>query len=457
MKKFAILSTSLLLTLLSSCVNDTFETPTPSCVSPNLAKTKEVSNIYAIAPNPTGTPANSPIYTADDIIEGYVISSDEGGNFYKSMYVQPTDGSKGFNISIDEGNVYTKDMQPGKKIFVKMKGLAYANPTNYARGLIIGAPPTEQYAVDRLSSLTYKNNIIPSCDIISEDAIVKHITLAQAKANDTYLNTLVEFDNVQFESENITYDPVRTDDFDSSINITDGATTLTIRTSRYANFAGNIVPSGRGKIRGVLTKYGTGSNPFQLVLRTERDVKLTGPRADFSPALVGNNIQYLGTISENFESYPTTTAGYNFPKYINDAFVGSRYWDVKSFSNNKYIQMTSFGAGPNKAYFIVPVDFTAANSISFKTKDGYNVGAVLKVYYATNYTPGGNIAQATLTDITSNFTIASGTATGYAVNFTNSGTYAFPTALIGNGFVMFEYSGTTSITTTMQIDDILIN
>ena len=64
--------------------------------------------------------------------------------------------------------------------------------------------------------------------------------MAQA-ISDTYLNTLVEIDNVQFTDEAAggTYDSNITDDFDSSIFITDGTKNLTIRTSRFANFAGS--------------------------------------------------------------------------------------------------------------------------------------------------------------------------------------------------------------------------
>ena len=111
--------------LFSGCVNDTYDTPQfGDCVNPGLTKTKEVAQIYAVAINPvpdpiTGIP-NTPTYTADDIIEAYVISSDEGGNFYKNMYFQPLDGSKGFNLSIDESNLYAKNYQPGKKVFLKL-------------------------------------------------------------------------------------------------------------------------------------------------------------------------------------------------------------------------------------------------------------------------------------------------------------------------------------------------
>jgi hypothetical protein len=447
--------------LFSGCLNDTFDTPNfDTCINPGLTKTKTIADIYAIAKNPVAAPPsvipNTPTYTADDIIEAYVISSDEGGNFYKSMYFQPLDGSKGFNLSIDEGNVYTKNLEPGKKVFLKLKGLAYANPTSFAMGLTFGAPPTEQYAVDRLSSLTYKNYLIPSCDLVSEDALVHHITLAQAN-NDTFLNTLVEFDDVQFtdESSSGTFDTYRNDDYDSSIYITNGPNSLIVRTSRYANFAGYKVPSGKGKIRGVLTKY---NSSYQIILRTERDVNMPNPRVDYILPIGGTAIKYLPTFKETFQSYAVTTTGAIFPKYINDAFFGSRYWDVKSFSSNKYIQMSSFGSGgSNKTYLAMPVAFTPGKKLSFKTKDGYNLGSVLKVYYSTNYVAGGDISKATLVDITSHFVISSGTLTGYATNFTNSGDYIIPANLTGNGFFLFEYSGSSTITTTIEIDDIIVN
>ena len=98
------------ISLCFSCVNDSYNTPKFDCVNPNLAKNKEVAAIYKLAT------ATTKAYTEDDIIEAYVISSDEGGNFFKSMYLQSTDGSVGFNLSIDEANLYTKNFPPGRKV-----------------------------------------------------------------------------------------------------------------------------------------------------------------------------------------------------------------------------------------------------------------------------------------------------------------------------------------------------
>ena len=64
----------------------------------------------------------------------------------------------------------------------------------------------------------YKNYLIPSCDVISEDAIVHKITLAQA-SSETYLNTLIEIDDVQFKTDCTTFSKA---DFDTSLKITNG-------------------------------------------------------------------------------------------------------------------------------------------------------------------------------------------------------------------------------------------
>jgi hypothetical protein len=236
-----------------------------------------------------------------------------------------------------------------------------------------------------------------------------------------------------------------------------GGTERIIRFSSFAAFTGNQVPTLSGKIRGVVTKY---NSTYQFIVRYESDINLTQPRFDVFPPVGGTAITFAPTFNENFESYAVTTSGATLPKYVNDPYVGSRLWDIKTFSGNKYTQMTSFGSNAvNKTYLAMPVTFTPGYKFSFKSKDGYNVGNVLKVYYSTNYTAGGNIGQATLVDITSSFTIATGATSGYAVNFTNSGDYTIPATLSGNGYFIFEYSGNgvgNVLTTTMQLDDVKV-
>lgn len=450
--KYSLLTT-VVFSFLCSCVNDTYLTPQFDCTDPNLTKTKEVSEVYSLAISPT-TPISStipetPIYADDDILEAYVISSDEGGNFYKSMYLQPTDGSQGFNLSVDDTNLYTQNFQPGKKLFLKLKGLAFANPATLARGLIFGATPTDEYPVDRLYN--YKNHLIPSCDVISEDQIVKYLTLNEV-LNDRYLNTLVEIEDVQFKNDCSLYS---SPNFDTSLKITNGVQSLDMRTSRYANFAPYTVPSGRGSIRGILCKY---NNGYQLVIRTSRDVKLNQPRIE--TVLLnkgGTGIQYSGAFNETFESYTATTTGASLPKYVNEIARGYKYWDIASYSSNKYLQMSAYNSGCSKTYFVIPVDMTTAKRFSFQSKDGYNDGNPLKVYYSMNYVPEDKISQATLVDITTKFKISTENTDSYGSDFINSGFYIIPENVIGNGYFIFEYDGTTGISTTIQLDNITVD
>ncbi|WP_396197737.1 DUF5689 domain-containing protein [Flavobacterium sp.] len=456
MKNYKLIVTTLILAAFSSCVNsDDYGVPNLSDECVTIAKTKEVSDITNIA-TATAVPYTTS-ETVVDYIEAYVTSSDEGGNFYKSISMMSLDGLKGFSMPVDNYNLYT-EFEPGRKVTIKLDKNRFFNKQHGST--VIGS--SYNNGVGRISGVEYKNVILRSCVDVEENTIVKNLSITQAK-NDQYLNMLIEFDAVQFTDASLGKKY-----YDASLNSLGGATNheisdqfgnkVILRVSEFATFAANTIPSKNGKIRGVMTKY---NSDYQFMIRTINDVDLTGDRLaiDLYPPLGGTAITFDATLNEPFTSY-TSTNQQVFPKYINDAAIGGKYWQVKTFGGNKYIQMSSFGGTPeaNRTLFIVPVNMTSANTLSFKTKDGYNNGNVLKVYYTTNYVPGSQITTATLVDITSNFTIASGSTSGYATNFTNSGTYNIPAGVTGNGFFVFEYVGNGSgTTTTMQIDDIVIN
>jgi hypothetical protein len=462
MKNLKLILTFGLLSVLVGCVNgDDYDSPDLSGECVDIAATKSVQDIAILAN------ATAQEYTNADFIEAYVTSSDEGGNFYKSISLVSLDGTKGFTMPVDAYNLYTK-FEPGRKVTVNMQNRHFHYDTQIA-SLEIGSLynndtpdiPSDD-VVGRISGVEYENVINRSCTKVDEEAFIKRMSITQAK-NNQYINMLIEFDAVQFTDASLGkkyYDP--------SLNNLGGATNheitdefgnkIIVRVSEYATFAGNEIPSLNGKIRGVLTKY---NNDFQFMVRTLNDINLTQPRLviDFFPPIVGNALVYDTSLNEPFTSY-TTNNQQNFPKYINDAAVGSRYWQRKIFSGNTYIQMSSFGGTPeaNRSLFIVPVNMTAANTFSFQTKAGFANGNVLKVYYTTNYVPGTQITLATLVDITSSFTISPGLPSGYPTNFTASGVYNIPAGITGNGFFVFEYVGNgTGITTTMQIDNIVIN
>lgn len=454
MKKI-ILKSGLLLSLaiglFTGCASDDHYT-TPE----NTLETFELTPNRTVASLPNGSTPT--LISTDDIIEAYVTSSDEQGTFYKSISFQtiPTDGSNpiGFSVPVNATTLFGKGFTPGRKVYIKLNGLYSAKVYG---SLQIGS--LYQGTIGRISEFEWKNYLFPSATIVPESAMVRTMTLAQAYT-DPVQNTLIELTGVQFSdgSINRTYYDIDSGGGATNHMLTSstGGAEQIIRFSSFAPFTGKMVPTGSGTIRGVLTKY---SSDFQFIVRYETDINLTATRFDTNPPVGGTAIVYSGNFTENFTSYATNLSV--FPKYVNDPVVGSRVWQVKTFGGNKYMQMSSFGGTPevNKSAFIVPVDFTAANNFSFKTLSGYDNGSPLKVYYSTNYVPGGNLNDATLVDITSNFTIPNGPAAAYASTFTASGVWAIPTSLTGNGFFIFIYEGNGNggVTTTMEVDDITVN
>jgi hypothetical protein len=64
------------------CANDATEIPKLRCTQPDFTVNKMVAEIR------TNAGAIVTQYTYDDIIEAYVVSSDENGNFFKAISLQ---------------------------------------------------------------------------------------------------------------------------------------------------------------------------------------------------------------------------------------------------------------------------------------------------------------------------------------------------------------------------------
>ncbi len=169
----------------------------------------------------------------------------------------------------------------------------------------------------------------------------------------------------------------------------------------------------------------------------------------------GETATPLACLSEDFESF--TEDQDVFSDYESASLDGDRNWRVREFGDNQYIEMSAFsGTGDYDAWFLVNVDFDNADTFSFVTKDGFNNGDPMTVLYSTSHEVGNTIEPADWTDITSEFTLATGTTSGFADTFTESGNYDL-SSISGSGFIAFRYEGNaTNLTTTFQVDDITI-
>lgn len=214
-------------------------------------------------------PKNTEI-TEDKIVEAYVSSSDESGNIYKTLFVQdaPENPTEGLAISIDLINSYTKYPQ-GSKVYIKVKGLSIGE---YGGAPQLGIPSNGTTL--RIPENKVKNYIIRSCKVRA-NIIPKVMKLSELNSSTTALiGTLIQVDNAEFDARNLctTFADPGTSVDKMITDPTTSVTTRVIRSSGYASFAHQIIPSGNGSVVAIYGRYGSTQ---QLMLNRIEDLKFT--------------------------------------------------------------------------------------------------------------------------------------------------------------------------------------
>ena len=176
---------------------------------------------------------------------------------------------------------------------------------------------------------------------------------------------------------------------------------------------------------------------------------LTGKSADTSNPYALDDSNPVSELNETFES--PTVVGTNLPTgWTNVSSTGDRAWEIKTYDENQYAQMSAYGAtGVQQTMLISPaIDFDqiVKNNISFDWKDGYaKVGTTLDVSVMSS-DGTKTIAKSINSDLT---------PSGYAEGFTTETVDL--SAISGVKFLVFEYNGDGSndLTTTYQIDNVV--
>ena len=255
--------------------------------------------------------------TNNYIIEGYVVSSDEFGNFQSKLVLQdsPENPTAGIQLLIDNSTIF-QQYKIGDKVVVKLNKL-YMNRNDgvlaigYPKGTKVVAIPPED-----VGSFLYNTN--QNFEIKPTEITINQIL------NSEYENTLVKVTNVQLVANELgsafTY-------FSGTSNGTRTLETcsvpekLTVFTNGTATFANDLFPQGNGAITGVLTT--------NLELRTDSDVQFNNTyetcEVIIPKILITEVADPINDVSARFvELYNagTTTinlTGWKLNKYVNGA------------------------------------------------------------------------------------------------------------------------------------------
>ena len=140
--------------------------------------------------------------------------------------------------------------------------------------------------------------------------------------------------------------------------------------------------------------------------------------------------------------------------------VGDRKWQVKEYSNNKYLQYSAFKSGAKEQnYLVTPaINVKEGAKFSFDVNVGNFNGKVLTVFVSDDFKD--DVTKAKWVEITSSFTIPE-PEKGYS-NFQPAGTYDLKGYVGKKVSIAFVYTGdgtdgSVGPTTTVQIDNVLVS
>jgi len=262
---------------------------------PTASQFWTIGGPFVIGKHTNGNPPDllvSPTATTLRYIRAVVVSSDEGGNYYKSMVVQDSTG--GVELELDRTGLYNT-YPVGQKIVIVCNGL-----TSDCTPLVIGdynnLPQMgwiyNETQVGRINSLYFDKYIIrdgmPSLNnlpkILTNTAINESERIDFFSDND--VNKLVRLEGVTFENEAIGK-PLSfnhfTTDWIVNVPLPNGTIQpVTVRTSNFAKFRSMTIQNKEYNLTGILTKY---RNIYQLMIRTKNDIEILASESEESVLL----------------------------------------------------------------------------------------------------------------------------------------------------------------------------
>lgn len=296
--------------------------------------------------------------SADIIISGIVTTSDKHGNCYK--YINIEDGTSGIQIKINNTALYNK-YRVGQRVYVKCNGLDLGD---YRK-----LPQLGYWANDGMEAIpSAKASRYIFCDGVPE-AFEPQIVLTSIPSADaispSWYNRLVRLENCYFAEGGMATFCDANAATSRDIKMADG-TTITMRTSNYADFINQMLPVGNGNVVGILTRY---NNTVQIVIRDLDDVQ------DFVTPPHTENLLTVNYINAFNEGWLQSGTGAEWSIFNNTSFTGF-YINANSTATDRWL------VSPN-----INLSAVEAPSLSFDHRiTGTGGNETMKLYYTTNYT-----------------------------------------------------------------------
>lgn len=304
--------------VLASCIkNRNFEPPERSCISDLTANATyaEIKDLY------TGETMR---IQQDLVIEGYVVSSDEAGNFFSILHFQdnPSNPTEGFQIEIDVRDTHL--FYPiGSNIFIKLKGLYLGKSKDVFK---LGGVFTSfgNVSVGRLPETVVSNHIALSCD---ENSIIAPTLVTIDNFSEDLANTLVQIKSVEILETELGASFAIEREETERIVVDCNDNEVVLLNSGFSDFYSELLPEGNGTITGVLLRE---NDNYSLAIRDLSDIDFSQDRcADYIDEFTSNKI-FISELAD-----PDNNSGARFLELFNantEAF-SLKGWTIRRYTN----------------------------------------------------------------------------------------------------------------------------
>ncbi|WP_150451105.1 DUF5689 domain-containing protein [Arenibacter lacus] len=273
------------------------------------------------------------------IIEGYVNSSDQSGNFFGVLYFQdrPANATEGFQIELDVRDTHLF-FPVGSKILIALKGLYLGKSKGVYK---LGGQFTSfgNISVGRLPAAVMDRHLYRDCaDVVT----IEPKTLEIGEVDERFAHTLVRFKDLEVREDQLGLPFANPKEATSRTLVNCLDEELIMLNSGYADFQAEQLPALNGEITGVLLRE---RNTYQLAIRDLGDVDFTEERcAEFVDEFTSNKV-FISELADpnnnaearfvelyNADSMPLSLKGWRLLRYTNANVEVSSAIDLSEFT-----------------------------------------------------------------------------------------------------------------------------
>lgn len=278
----------------------------------------------------------------DKFLEGYVISDDQQGNYYKAFFIQddPESPQAGIKVLLDQTDI-SQRYDVGRRVLIQLSGLTVGLSSGvFALGLEDGGALS-------LVPTTHNGGVVQRDTLVSP---ISARTLNMENLGPQHTNMWIELSHTQFHRfQSLSLPPMTfaadaMDQYDGERWLEQCASGqyLVLKTSTYADFNTAVLPSDDFTIYGIL-QYDYFGEYFVLVINGPDDIVMgnsgrcdplvldCGPAPGLHPIVWGESFNQRENLSALMDS------GWWAPDTNSEALL----WSIGSYGGNKYLQITA--------------------------------------------------------------------------------------------------------------------